>query len=198
MSILNKDSWHLILSNEVRGGSLVCFVLTSFISFTWKGIGQSADLCYVETLSHNLSVSWLLGNQMETFCACLLSVLYFYYWVRYLWSVASLSPFQTKVENKCTVFCTQSLVFGVCVLLFMVWNACGLICTAAQGGTNVAFIPSLHQKATIHQLTTMLATYKNVLFSGHNHLLTTGTDDPTLSPECQRVKGHQYRWLALK
>ena len=31
----------------------------------------------------------------------------------------------------------------------------------------------------------MLATSKNVLFPGHNHLLTTGTDDPTLwlSPE---------------
>ena len=36
------------------------------------------------------------------------------------------------------------------------------------------------QKATIHQVTTMLATSKNVLFPGHNHLLTTGTDDPTL------------------
>ena len=28
---------------------------------------------------------------------------------------------------------------------------------------------------TIHQVTTMLATSKNVLFPGHNHLLTTGT-----------------------
>ena len=57
---------------------------------------------------------------------------------------------------------------------------------------------SLRKKATIHQLTTMLATYKNVLYPGHNHLLTTSTDDPTLwlSPECQQVKGHQYWWLA--
>ena len=31
----------------------------------------------------------------------------------------------------------------------------------------------------IHQLTTMLSTSKNVLFPGHNHLLTTGTADPT-------------------
>ena len=31
-------------------------------------------------------------------------------------------------------------------------------------------------KATIHQLTTMLSTSKNVQFSGHNHLLTTSTD----------------------
>ena len=46
----------------------------------------------------------------------------------------------------------------------------------------------------------MLATSKNVLFQGHNHLLTTGTDDPTLqlSPEhhlfvsrpCVRKTGH--------
>ena len=55
------------------------------------------------------------------------------------------------------------------------------------------------QKATIHQVTTMLSTSKNVLFPGHNHLLTTGTDDSTLStdlPEHQRVKGHQYQWFA--
>ena len=45
----------------------------------------------------------------------------------------------------------------------------------------------------------MLATSKNVLFPGHNHLLTTSTDDFTLiitrMPSSQ-VKGYQYRWLA--
>ena len=30
------------------------------------------------------------------------------------------------------------------------------------------------------KLATMLATSKNVLFPGHNHLLTTGADDPSL------------------
>ena len=35
----------------------------------------------------------------------------------------------------------------------------------------------LCQKATIHQVTTMLSTSKNVLFPGHNHLLTTSADD---------------------
>ena len=46
---------------------------------------------------------------------------------------------------------------------------------------------SLHKNATIHQVTTMLSTAKNVLFLGHNHLLTTSTDEPTLSlsPEHQ-------------
>ena len=41
------------------------------------------------------------------------------------------------------------------------------------------------KEATIHQVTTMQATSKNVLFPGHNYLLTTSTDDPTLwlSPE---------------
>ena len=39
---------------------------------------------------------------------------------------------------------------------------------------------TLHKKVSIHQVTTMLATSKNVLFPGHNHLLTTGTHDPTL------------------
>ena len=36
------------------------------------------------------------------------------------------------------------------------------------------------QTATIHQLTTMLSTSKNILFPGHNHLLTTSGDDPSL------------------
>ena len=32
----------------------------------------------------------------------------------------------------------------------------------------------------MHQVTTMLANSKNDLFSGHNHVLITGTDDPSL------------------
>ena len=41
------------------------------------------------------------------------------------------------------------------------------------------------QRDTIHQVTAIVATSKNVLFRGHNHLLTTNTDDPTiwLSPK---------------
>ena len=38
------------------------------------------------------------------------------------------------------------------------------------GKTNTA------QKTTFHQVSTMLATSKNVLFPGHNHQLTTGAD----------------------
>ena len=36
------------------------------------------------------------------------------------------------------------------------------------------------KKAIIHQVATMVATVKNVLFPGHNHLLTTRADDPAL------------------
>ena len=44
----------------------------------------------------------------------------------------------------------------------------------------------------------MLATSKNVLFPGHNHQLTTDTDDPSLAGTRAIIKesGHQYRWLA--
>ena len=52
-------------------------------------------------------------------------------------------------------------------------------------------------------LSTMLDTCKNVLFPGHNHLLTTGTDDPTLLIIAWalvrviiKVSGHQHWWLA--
>ena len=36
------------------------------------------------------------------------------------------------------------------------------------------------KKNNIHQLITMLSTSKNVLFPGHNHLLTTGANEPSL------------------
>ena len=39
---------------------------------------------------------------------------------------------------------------------------------------------SLREKVTIHQVATMLAASENVIFVGHNHLLTTGTADTSL------------------
>ena len=42
------------------------------------------------------------------------------------------------------------------------------------------FYNTTQKNPTIHQVTTMLATSKNVLLPGHTHLLTTGTDDPKL------------------
>ena len=54
--------------------------------------------------------------------------------------------------------------------------------------------PTLHQKATIHQVTIMPATSKNVLFTGHNNLLTTCTDNPSLTGARAIIKvpGFQY------
>ena len=51
-----------------------------------------------------------------------------------------------------------------------------LACAKAHEGN----INCTQTKATIHQVTTMLATSKHVIFPGHNPLLTTGTDDVTL------------------
>ena len=50
----------------------------------------------------------------------------------------------------------------------------------------------------------MLATSKNVRFPGHNHLLTTGTDNTlftliitlAFTQAMIKVSNHQYRWLA--
>ena len=61
-------------------------------------------------------------------------------------------------------------------------------------------VPLHWQKSHIHQVNTMLATFKNlhVLFPGHIHLLTTGTDDPSLASARVTIKvsGHQHWWLA--
>ena len=64
-----------------------------------------------------------------------------------------------------------------------------------SGGMKLCIIA---QKAlAIHQVTTILSTSKNVLFQGYNHLLTTGTDDPSLAHWHlgNNQSGHQYRWL---
>ena len=50
------------------------------------------------------------------------------------------------------------------------------------------------KKATIHQLTTMLATSKDVLFPSPNHLLTTSADDLTLKLSSKHQQGWQLKW----
>ena len=54
---------------------------------------------------------------------------------------------------------------------------------------------SLGKKATIHQVSTMLSTSRNVLFPGHNHLLTTGASLAG-TRVIIKVSGHQDQWLA--
>ena len=48
------------------------------------------------------------------------------------------------------------------------------------------------------KVTAMLATSKNVLLAGHNHLLTTITDDPSLVFLLRNNQSvsHQHWWLA--
>ena len=50
------------------------------------------------------------------------------------------------------------------------------------------------QKNTIHQVTIMLATSKNVLFSGHNHLLTTADTQVIIKVKVHQQQGYS-RWL---
>ena len=56
--------------------------------------------------------------------------------------------------------------------------------TAPAGSTLIGHIYCFKrltvQKSIIHQLTTMLSTSENVLFPGHNHLVTTGANDHSL------------------
>ena len=45
---------------------------------------------------------------------------------------------------------------------------------------NIAYTGAKKPLSTIHLVTTMLTTSKNVLFPDHSHLLTTGAADPSL------------------
>ena len=53
-------------------------------------------------------------------------------------------------------------------------------CTEVWLSTLLLLECLLCKKSTIHQVTTMLATSKNVLLPGHNDLLTTSADDLSL------------------
>ena len=68
---------------------------------------------------------------------------------------------------------------------------------ANMNANSVSLCLTLGEKATIHQVTTMLATSKNVLYPGHNHLLTTSTYDPSLADTRAIIKvlDHQCWWL---
>ena len=55
-----------------------------------------------------------------------------------------------------------------------------LWCKFTRFKDDIAKKHSLHKKATIHKVTTMLANYKIALFPGPNHQLSTGADDPSM------------------
>ena len=103
-------------------------------------------------------------------------------------------------------------------------NHPGLVCSMTQSNNNpvilmitpqsiliqeIKVLPAkakvkrpLRKKATIHQATTLLATSKNVLFPGHNHLLNRFWWPDTLIITLAgtwaiiKVSGYQYQWLA--
>ena len=66
-----------------------------------------------------------------------------------------------------------------------IWN----IYVVLELKIEMRYMGALRKKVTVHQVTTMLATSKNVLFLGHSHLLTTGADDPTLWVLLDRQQG---------
>ena len=72
------------------------------------------------------------------------------------------------------------------------------ISTSAQGSLWVissAMDRITKHRVTIYLVTTMLATSKIILFPGHNHLLTTSTDDLHFWLSIIKVESHQCRWL---
>ena len=95
--------------------------------------------------------------------------------------------FSTVLNYSLLYLCSRtSFTFSVCLDMLQN-NPCmaeehtqaNLLHHASENVVSV-FQECTLKKAIIHQATTMLATSKNVLFPGRNHLLTTGTDNPTL------------------
>ena len=67
--------------------------------------------------------------------------------------------------------CDQISKWGIWrrLVQMQVWPNYGIVILDTHGRIDTS------QKATIHQLTTMLSISENVLYPGHNHLLTTDT-----------------------
>ena len=115
-------------------------------------------------------------------------------------------PYQVECNYSCTVkaenniqsFQNNTRDLREFDFLFRIVNVtCLNTLGYKQNHTHVHEQMALRKKATIHQVTTMLATSKNVLFPGHNHLLTTGIEDPSFAGARAiiKVSGHQYWWL---
>ena len=91
---------------------------------------------------------------------------------------------KSKVVVLCwTVFCVMVMKF---LLLSILFNRLVLLLWL-EPSTQWRPAYTWRKKATIHQVTTMQATSKNVVFPDRNHLLTTGADDSILqwSPKRQ-------------
>ena len=83
-------------------------------------------------------------------------------------------------------------------LLHSLASICVVHSVQSGSGGELLVVQLTGLKGHYPQLTTMLATSKNVLFPGHNHHANTGTDDPLLcgARVIIKVSGHWYWWLA--
>ena len=65
-------------------------------------------------------------------------------------------------------------------MVIMYESLMSIVCLVVYFGLQTVPFSVCAKIATIHQVTTMLATSKNALFPVYNQLLTTSTDDPSL------------------
>ena len=87
------------------------------------------------------------------------------------WEVCLMLLCIPAVGAEPQTFCLVQWLLSIWLLATKSVNTCSTVTKC------IILAATLCKKATIHQVTTMLATSKNVLFPGHNHLLTIGTDE---------------------
>ena len=138
------------------------------------------SFCAVFGFRSYISNAWLAYVITSVRCVISLSYLLAFSCVSYL--VVNVCTRNAWLANMISAKCSAS-----CQMF--VGSFCNHILNCLKLGSHICLLPnvycsvrvaSLGKKATIHQVTTMLATSKNVLFPGSKHLLTTGTDDLTL------------------
>ena len=89
---------------------------------------------------------------------------------------------------------SESNTSGLCIALHTLYH---LVWSYLLGQKKRLAFETLHKKATKNQLSSMVATSKNVLSPGHNHLLTTGADDPSLKLLPEHQWGWQLKWRII-
>ena len=87
---------------------------------------------------------------------------------------------ETRPESIVFYYATDDLTLLITWVLFSMVKVSLSYINEQKTNTLTNHSVSLGKKATIHQVTNMLATSKNVLFQVITTPLTTGTDDPSL------------------
>ena len=103
-------------------------------------------------------------------------------------SIVMTSTIRVKIQNTLTI--TLSLKWWNTLWYFLLWRCAFqpiVGCSFQETNRHLKALP-LPEKPTIHQVTTLRATSKNVLFPDLNHLLTCSCwwPDTLISPEHQR------------